>query len=200
MNVLCLAPHPDDEVLGCGGALCLHADKGDHTSVVFLTSGELGFKHLPSEEARRTREAEASAAAKILGLKDLVFFRFPDSSLSEHIDAAARRLTSSIESLKPDLIYLPHPQEWHPDHKAAVLIAQALGRSIELRAYEVWTPIQEHDHVLDITPVWNRKISALRAHASQLAQWPYERAIQGLNQYRGAMAGRCSYAEVFKSV
>lgn len=202
MNVLCIAPHPDDETLGCGGALCQHADKGDTTTAVFLTSGELGLKQLPKEEAWRIREAEASAAGKILRITEMRFWRFPDWVLSDHIDAATKKLSESIIALKPGLIYVPHPQEWHPDHQAAGRIAQAAlaatGLSAELRGYEVWTPIQEHDRVLDITPVWDRKISALRCHVSQLNQWPYEWAIQGLNQYRGAMAGRCSYAEAFR--
>jgi N-acetylglucosamine malate deacetylase 1 len=203
VNVLCIAPHPDDESIGCGGALALHADKRDAVTIVFLTSGELGLKDRPKEEAWRTRESEAAAAAKILGISQLRFLRLPDWTLGEHVDAAADQLASLIQAIRPDLVYLPHPEEWHPDHKAAVTITQrclkAVGISPELRGYEVWTPIQEHSRVLDITPVWERKLAAVRAHASQLAQWPYERAVQGLNQYRGAMAGRCSYAEVFSA-
>jgi N-acetylglucosamine malate deacetylase 1 len=201
MNVLCVAPHPDDESIGCGGALALHGAAGDQTASVFLTSGELGLKRLPKEEAWRVRENEAAAAAKILDIQQLEFFRFPDWVLGDHVSAAAKRLAEFLRSFTPDLIYFPHSKEWHPDHKAAALIVQTalqtFGRSVELRGYEIWTPIQQHDHVLDITSVWERKISAVRSHASQIADWPYERAVQGLNQYRGAMAGRCPYAEVF---
>ena len=59
MNILILAPHPDDETIGCGGTLCLHAARGDYVSAVFLTSGELGLKHLPKKEAWAIRESEA---------------------------------------------------------------------------------------------------------------------------------------------
>ena len=63
MNIMVIAPHPDDESIGCGGTICLHTAKGDHVSVVFLTSGELGLKHLPPEEAWKIREQEAAKAA-----------------------------------------------------------------------------------------------------------------------------------------
>ena len=65
MNVLVVAPHPDDETIGCGGTLCLHQQRGDRVVVVFLTSGELGLKHLPPQEAWTIREKEANAAARI---------------------------------------------------------------------------------------------------------------------------------------
>ena len=202
MNVLVLAPHPDDEAIGCGGALCLHADKGDRVAVVFLTSGELGLKHLPRDEAWKIRETEARAAAKILGVHDLTFLRGRDWQLDEDIPQMAAALRPVLERELPQIIYLPHSQEWHPDHKASVRITktclQELSLSPELRAYEVWTPIQEHDDVVDITHVWERKLSAIRAHASQIATWPYERAARGLAQFRGAMAGKCEFAEVFK--
>jgi LmbE family N-acetylglucosaminyl deacetylase len=200
MNVLCIAPHPDDETIGCGGALCLHADKGDRVAVVFLTSGELGLKHLAKAEAWKIREAEARAAAKILGVHDLTFLHCRDWELNDDLPQALEDLRPIIERERPSLIYLPHPQEWHPDHKAAARIAEQLKSGAELRAYEVWSPMPEHDDVTNITSVWERKISALRCHASQLATWPYERAVQGLAQFRGAMAGRCEFAEVFKKL
>src|SRR4051812_6319189 len=118
MNVLVLAPHPDDEAIGCGGALCLHADKGDRLTVVFLTSGELGLKNLPREEVWKIREDEARAAAKILGVGDLVFLRYPDSKLAAELSRVRASLTPLVERERPELIYLPHAQEWHADHKA----------------------------------------------------------------------------------
>jgi len=75
MNILVIAPHPDDETIGCGGALCLHAAKGDRVVVVFLTSGELGLKELAPAKAWQVRESEAQAAAKHLGITRLEFLR-----------------------------------------------------------------------------------------------------------------------------
>src|SRR5258706_2559089 len=96
MNVLVIAPHPDDEVIGCGGALCRHADRGDRVSVVFLTSGELGLKRLPREEAWAIREREATAAAAELGIAALDFWHGPDWVLAEHIEETAARLREAL--------------------------------------------------------------------------------------------------------
>src|SRR5204863_4715234 len=117
MNVLVLAPHPDDEAIACGGALCLHADKGDRVTVVFLTSGELGLKDLGRDEVRQIREAEARAAAEILGVRDLAFLRCTDSQVGAELSNATALLQPILERERPQLIYLPHAQEWHPDHK-----------------------------------------------------------------------------------
>src|SRR5687767_8382251 len=68
MIVLVIAPHPDDECIGCGGAICRHVQRGDKVHAVFLTSGELGLKELPREQAWQMREEEARNAAKILQL------------------------------------------------------------------------------------------------------------------------------------
>ena len=203
MHVLAIAPHPDDESIGCGGALCLHAKRGDRVTIVFLTSGELGLKHLPVERARRLRESEARKAAKILRAGDLLFLRCHDWTISEEVTKAAKLLSPILRRQKPALIYLPHPGEWHPDHKAALpIVRAALKRSgiapPALLGYEVWTPLDEFDEVKDISAVMARKLRAARAHKSQLKEFDYVRAISGLNQYRGALAARCKYAEVFK--
>jgi len=202
MNVLVVAPHPDDEAIGCGGAICLHVARGDRVTAVFLTSGELGLKHLVREEAWRVRESEAQAAAAVLGLSALKFLRCPDWILAEQAEAASAGLRRILKEEKPQLLYVSHLGESHPDHQAALPIVSAALRDDHdpprLLAYEVWTPLSEYDEVKDISTVMERKLEAIRCYRSQLSQFQYERAARGLNEFRGALAGRCQYAEVFR--
>lgn len=202
-NILVIAPHPDDEVIGCGGAIRLRVERGERVVVVFLTSGELGLKTLPRSEAWETREHEARRAARVLGLAQLHFLRQPDWMLGEHVPAAARLLRPILESERPKVIYLPHPGDGHPDHQATWPILRAALRRCrtlkpELLAYEVWTPLAHHDVVVNISRVMSRKLRALRAHRSQLTEFDYVSAVSGLNQFRGALAGKCRWAEVFQ--
>jgi len=204
-KVLVVAPHPDDESIGCGGTLCLHARRGDRIAVVYLTSGELGLKHLPRDQAWRTREREANKAAQVLGITRRFYLRLPDWFVGDHAALASKKLGPLLRRLSPDLIYLPHTAEWHPDHQAAWPIVRASLRAARivgpaLRAYEVWTPLREFDQVEDISTVMARKLRALRAHRSQLKEFDYVRAVTGLNQFRGELAARCRYAEVFQSI
>ena len=204
-GTLVIAPHPDDESIGCGGTLAKHVALGSRVVVAYLTSGELGLKHLPREQAWDIREKEARKAAKILGLKATYFLRGPDWMIGDHVVDTAAELRSIVEKESPELIYLPHMQEWHPDHKAALPILQEALRNAKapppaLRAYEVWTPLSSFDHVEDITLSMPRKMRAVRAHQSQLKDLAYDRAVRGLNEYRGALSGRCKYAEVFQQI
>jgi LmbE family N-acetylglucosaminyl deacetylase len=174
-------------------------------AAVFLSSGELGLKHLSRDEAWRVREQEAAAAAAVLGISTWSFLRRPDWFVGDSIDETATLLVPILAREAPGLVYLPHPDEWHPDHRAALPIAQAalaLQRQAEpdLRAYEVWTPLGEHDQVEDISAVMDRKLQAVRCYRSQLGHFRFDRGVEGLNQYRGALAARCDYAEVFCSV
>jgi LmbE family N-acetylglucosaminyl deacetylase len=205
MNVLVIAPHPDDECIGCGGSVALHVQRQDKVAAVFLTSGELGLKKLARDAARQMREIEARAACKILGIGRADFLRLPDWNVGDDVDAAAKALRPAIETAQPELIYLPHPTEWHPDHRATLPILKVactglLSPAPRLRGYEIWTPLAEYQHVQDISRVMPTKLAALREHRSQIADWDYVRAITGLNTYRGVLAGRCEYAEVFQEL
>jgi len=205
MNVLVIAPHPDDEVIGCGGAIWSRVQRGDRVSVVFLTSGELGLKHLAQQKAWKIRETEARNAAKILGLARFHFLRQPDWMLAGHVAATVQVLRPVVEKERPGVIYLPHPNDGHPDHQASLPILRiALKRcprlKPELLAYEIWTPLATHDVVVDISKAMPRKLRALRAHRSQLGEFDYVKAVTGLNQFRGALAGKCRFAEVFQSI
>lgn len=203
MRVAVIAPHPDDEAIGCGGALAIHHAAGDRVNVVFLTSGELGLKHVEPDAARAIREQEARRSAKTLGISELTFLRGSDWMISDELDELAVKLGEALAREMPDLIYLPHPEDDHPDHRSALpLLEQALAtqrlRRPELRAYEVWAPLRQPDLTVDISAVMPIKLRALRAHRSQLGFYDYVQAVKGLNAYRGALAGRCRYAEVFQ--
>jgi N-acetylglucosamine malate deacetylase 1 len=200
VNLLVIAPHPDDEAIGCGGAISLHIDRGDRVGVAFLTSGELGMADQPAPQSCAVREAEAENAAQVLGLSWIEFLRLPDQGLARQSAAASAALAPFIARHRPDVILLPHPEDQHPDHQASLPIARAAlaatGVSAELRGYEVWTPLSCWHYVEDITAVMPRKLQAIACYRSQLLQFRYDRAAAGLNQYRGALAARSDYAEV----
>jgi LmbE family N-acetylglucosaminyl deacetylase len=202
VNVLVVAPHPDDESIGCGGTLRLHVERGDQVDAVFFTSGELGLEELAADAARKVREDEAEQAAEILGLRRLVFLRHPDWFLDDVAEAAQADLVRLVEELAPRRVLYPHEGEAHPDHAATARIVDRvsaqLGRPFARAAFEVWTPMTDFDDVEDITAVVETKRTAVRTYASQLSKFRYDDAVDGLNRFRGALAGHCEYAEVFQ--
>jgi LmbE family N-acetylglucosaminyl deacetylase len=202
-RILVLAPHPDDEAIGCGGTLLLHRQQGDMVQIVFLTSGERGGHKLPEDNVIKLREREAQAAARILGVKHLEFWRLPDGAVRP-TRAAVDRLRKKLRQCQPDRIYVTHDQEMHPDHRGAVrLLRRALGGSKGNRpvllGYEVWTPIQQLNEIVDISSFIERKLRAVRAYRSQCAVMGFVEAVRGLNRYRGEMHSwpGGDYAEVF---
>ena len=199
-NVLVVAPHPDDEAIACGGAVLRHVEVGDRVTVSFLTSGELGLAQLAPDEARRVREREAERAAAVLGFAELHFLRRPDWQLGNDVAGAARTLQRILIRETPDVVYVPHESEWHPDHRAALPILRAALDAARPRvlAYELWTPLSGWHEIVDVTAVIERKLAAIRCYESQLAALRYDDAALGLNRYRGALAAQSLYAEVFQ--
>ena len=201
-RVLVLSPHPDDEAIGCGGTLRGHVEQGDLVQVIFLTSGENGVRGLDPKETSRIRKKEAKAAAKVLGYCSLEFWREPDGAL-KLTRPLLKRMKEKLRIWKPALVYAPHPREMHPDHRAtARLIRRATEETksaAEVRLYEIWTPLQQLDHVQDISKQMEIKRAAIRAHQSQCAIMRVDESALALARYRGEMhswpGGR--YAEVF---
>lgn len=205
MTVLVIAPHPDDETIGCGGTLSTLSDHGQRVVAVFLTSGELGLRSLDVPEARAVREGEAEKAAVVLGLARTVFLRHPDWGLADHLEQATRSVRDLVEDEAVRQMFVPHTLDEHPDHAAAFQVVAGVARILgpdrpEVHTYEVWTPLPRWSRAEDVADVMPRKLEALRAHASQLSYYDYERAVEGLNRYRGALTTRTAYAEVFGDI
>lgn len=203
--VLVISPHPDDEAIGMGGTIRRRADAGDRVEVVFLTSGERGGHGTPPEETARRREREAEAAAAVLGIATIEFWREPDGALGpDH--GLEPRLCSEIEARRPQVIYTSHPGEQHPDHAAAAtLVGRATARASghdrpQLLGFEVWTPITRIDEIVDISDQIETKLAAIREYRSQVDVLRFDAAFEGLARYRGEMHSWPGgpYAEVFR--
>ena len=154
----------------------------------------------------RLREREAAAAADLLGIRDIEFWREPDGRMRVRRELASR-LATVIGAWKPTRIYVPHDDEMHPDHRAAArLVRRALAgrgasrRRPEVWMYEVWTPLQQLDEIVDISEHMATKLEAIRAYQCQCAVLKFDEAVQGLNRYRGEMHSwpGGDYAEVFR--
>lgn len=187
-RVLVLAPHPDDETIGCGGSLVLHAKAGDPVKVVFLTNGAKGDTSGAMEKSRYTalRQEEAKKACETLGVTDLEFWPYEDRSLSG-AHGALRRIMDLLQDYRPQLVYVPSPLEFHPDHRASCfLLCDAISGidfSFQMAFYELGQPVSVN-LLVDITPVLSRKTRALDCYQSQLKEQPYGDIVMGLNRYR----------------
>lgn len=205
-RVLVISPHPDDESLGCGGTIRKHVTEGDRAEIVFLTSGEKGGHGRSLEETARVREKEARRAASILGVSKVEFWREPDSGFRV-TETNLKRLQTRLREYRPDFLYVTHEKEAHPEHRAAArLVADAFsGNSLrhlktQVWMFEVWTPLQQLDLLVDISPYVAVKRRAIRAHASQCAVMDFDVALLALNRYRGEMHSwpGGDYAEAFQ--
>ena len=198
-RVVVLAPHMDDETIGCGGTLARHARAGATTTVVFLTDGRHGGdarlksltgEALKAEEAKlvATRKGEAHRALQQLGVQRMLFLDVEDGTLAQD-SGAAPRLRAILEQERPELVYLPCFLEQHPDHLAASTILLEATRGAALRiqclGYEVWTPLFPNCFV-KIDEVVEQKKQALAEYRSQLEQTDYMHSGLGLNAYRSA--------------
>lgn len=191
-RLLVLAPHPDDEVIGCGGLVAQHLAEGRPVRVVIATDGaEADAATTDRDHYRRTREQESRHGLDALGgVDDLHFLGFPDRSLDGRV---AEALAEHLRAFQPDLVLVPSPIEIHPDHHA---LANALIDVVQgderlfaelamtrVAFYEVGQPLRPNA-IVDITDVADKKYAAIAAHASQMKLRDYTAFARGLNAYR----------------
>src|SRR6185436_2815929 len=119
-SALIVAPHFDDEVLGCGGLAMQLAASGAVVRVLFLTDGGGGVEEVGDRDAYRARRREeAGQAVSALGLTGFDVLGLPDGALDRHLDEAVQGLRRALLTQRPDLLLVPHPLEVTRDHQAA---------------------------------------------------------------------------------
>lgn len=195
-RVVVFAPHPDDEVLGCGGALADLLDRGARLDVVLVTDGAAGA---PDDETRTRiatmRLEESRRALDALGGGTLHAGNLPDRSLGDRLDEVEALLSRWLVEAAPDLVFAPSPVETHPDHRAVAAAlfrlaarpsGDSAGRALEkakVAFFELSQPFRPN-FLFDSSRVLDRKERAMAAFASQAAMRDYAGFATGLHAYR----------------
>jgi LmbE family N-acetylglucosaminyl deacetylase len=186
---LVLSPHPDDDVIGCGGALLRHREGGDHVVLIEVSDGSASRSGglLPDAMARQ-RAREATEAAHELGA-ELVWLGLREGQW-EH-GALTRILGELLREHSPDVIYAPSPVDFHPEHvRVALALAEALRAHDDTfaRIYEIQVPLgpQLVNLIVETEAVDERRKVAASRHASQNDTL---RTVDRLRRYNRAFWG-----------
>ena len=212
-KVVVIAAHPDDEILGCGGAIAKHIQEGDTVSVLIM--GE-GITSRDKHRDRNVRESEfsdlskaAHEANKILGTTSLTLGVFPDNRMDslDRLDII-KSVEEFIQEQRPKIIYTHHLNDLNVDHRriheavvtacrpapnepVSTLLFFEVASSTDWQS-PVSVPVFAPNWFVDISKTLDLKLKALDAYHMEMRPWPHSRSIEALEylgKWRGATVG-----------
>ena len=207
-KVLVIAPHPDDELLGCGGTLLRRKNEGANLGWVIITkiSENTGW----SKESVRERENEIEQVRKRLGIHPEHLFQlgFPTTKLDTlPMGELIAKVSEVFQIFQPEEVFIPHQGDVHSDHRITFEAVSACTKwfrypSVKrVLAYETLSETEfsldsgkafQPNVFMDISQYIEQKLELLRIYASELGEFPFPRsetAIQALAQFRGSSSG-----------
>ena len=220
-TILVVAAHPDDEVLGCGGSIAWHTNRGDNVIVLILADGVTSRKYFDKQEKNSSevelRQLNAKNANDILGVKELVMLSYPDNQMdSVPLLDVVQEIECLINIHNPSVIYTHSSSDVNIDHCVvhdAVIVAcrpQPSNNIRELLFFEIpssteWRPpasramFSPNWHI-NISDTLAMKLEALAIYESELREFPHSRsiaAVEYLARWRDASVG-LDAAEAFE--
>ena len=196
-NVMVVTPHPDDAEYGVAGTVVRWVREGKEVIYVVCTNGDKGTSDtkMKPEELMKIREEEQLAAAKVLGVREVIFLRRPDQGLEDTPDLR-KDIARLIRMYRPEIVVTADPYRrylWHRDHRItgqvtldAVfpyardhlaypdLLAEGL-QPHKVKEVWLWAPLENINCRSDITDTFDIKLAALHCHQSQVGSHPPER-------------------------
>lgn len=172
---ICIAPHPDDEIIGCGGSLLKHIDYKDTVYILYLSVGR-------NSKEYSIRLRELTEGLKIIGINSYYI-------LSGTFEQKVLMMAQYINEIQPDGIYIPHLLDRNMEHfEANIILECALNKckktdKLSIIGYEVWNTLQA-TNVVNISDYYKLKIEALNKHVSQCEKYTYVHMVETLDKYR----------------
>jgi len=220
-TIAIIAAHPDDEILGCGGTMAAHVNRGDKVHVLILSEG-MTSRQITRDRSKIQNELDhlanaAHAANKILGVTTLTLDQFPDNRM-DSVDRLEiiKAVELFIETHKPTVVYTHHAGDINIDHQCVHTAVVTACRPIpgkhlvstllffEVASSTEWqtpgsAPAFLPNWYVDISSTLSLKLKALNAYKTEMREWPHARSIEALEclaKWRGATIGM-NAAEAF---
>tara|TARA_B100000315_G_scaffold254574_1_gene295918 strand:- start:1418 stop:2083 length:666 start_codon:yes stop_codon:yes gene_type:complete len=213
-KILVVAPHPDDETLGCGGTLYRHKSEGDELYLVIVTgiSVDTGWP----EATVKKRDAEIDAAANKYKFKDVFNLRLPTTRIDTlPLSDLIEKITEVYKKVEPEIIYMPFARDIHTDHQ---IIAKAMQSTFKWFRYPhiqkvlMYETLSETEFnfienrtfrpnvFVDISLYIDDKIEVMKIYDSEMGEFPFprsEKVIRSLAALRGSQSSFTA-AEAFE--
>lgn len=206
MNILVFAPHPDDDVLSCGGTIKKHVLSGDNVYVCVVTRGTMPLFHEKNVIQVRKEHKEAM---DFLGVEEISYLDFPAVMLEEqHRYEINKKIDEVVKKYKPEIVYMPHFGDMQKDH---AIVSEAVMVTVRPRgnytvktvlSYETLSETEWNiphasntfipNYFVDITNTLSDKLKALSLFESQISEFPNPRsleAVESLAKLRGSTIG-----------
>jgi len=206
-NVLIVAPHADDETLGCGGTILRHIAAGDsvHWLLVTTMSGSASY----TEQQISNRQSEIKKVAASYQFSSVIQLNFAPAMLDTLPKSQLiGTISNEISTLEPSIIYVPYRNDAHSDHEYVFDATLACCKSFrapfvrQVLAYETMSETDfgfkpedggfRPNYYVDITDFLQQKLQILNIYSSEVAQFPFprsEQALQALSMVRGSQCG-----------
>lgn len=222
-RVLIIAPHADDEVLGCGATMAHACTKGDDVFVLICTNANVGAPELFSRDLINQIRSEALTAHKLLGIKETFFLELPAPALDQYPRyKMSNEISSIIKKIAADTVFIPHRGDCHKDHAiihdCAMVACRPLANCTVKHVYsyetlsetewgepivaDIFVPVKYNTFNIE---EFQKKLDAMSCFKSQLYPFPASRsleAIEALAKYRGCAvsAERAEAFEVLRDI
>ena len=205
-KILIIAPHADDEILGCGATMAKEIAAGNNVYVLICTNAHMGAPELFSEDLIRQIRLEAITAHKLLGVKETAFLDFPAPALDQYPRfKMSNEMLAVIRKFGIDTVYIPHRGDCHKDHAIIHDCAMVACRPLanckvkHIYAYETlsetewgepiaadyFIPVKYNTFTVD---EFRKKLDAMSCFKSQLYPFPASRSLESIEHlacYRG---------------
>ncbi|WP_346316654.1 PIG-L family deacetylase [Chitinophaga sp. YIM B06452] len=216
-NIIVVSAHPDDEVIGAGGTLLKHAQKGDKIYWLIITGlfEEYGF----SKERIASRNEEIEKVAKMLNVEKTFRFDYPTMQLhSATVIDMVPKISAVFKEVDPEYIYTMNRSDAHSDHRIVFDAVAACTKSFRypgIKRVLMYECISETEfapalpekmflpnYFVDITRFIENKLEIMKVYASEIDEHPFPRSIENIKalaHFRGASVG-VKYAEAFQLI
>ena len=222
MNVLIIAAHPDDEILGMGGTISKHTSQNDDVTIIYMATGitarrELSndkheIKNIPKITQQQWQKEinqlriDAKKSAKLLSVKNVKFYDFPDNEMDGiQLLKVVKIIEKEIKETKPDRIYTNHYGDLNVDHKVvsnAVLTACRPSSFLvkEIFCFEVLSSTEwsypynfSPNYFSNIEKHLTQKVNAMKSFKSELKKFPHPRSLENIRNVAARWGSVCGF-------